>query len=81
MPVKNPDLLPLFEEVKASYVGLYYMPVYTHEAAAGLFGPDLMATLKGKSCFYIKHLTPELRAQITDAFEHGIRMYSERDWV
>lgn len=127
MPVKNPDLLPLFEELKAllapfaapfeirrdepgryelwsvkdivvdgrkrkdvyfagiiiqkSYVGLYYMPVYTHEEAAGLFGTELMATLKGKSCFYIRRLTPELRAQITDALQQGIRLYRDRGWV
>jgi len=108
MAVKNPDLLPLFDELKEllapyekrklvpkhdepgnydlysvkdvviagrpkkevffagliiqkSYVGLYYMPVYTHEEAADLIGPELMATLKGKSCFYIKELTPVLR--------------------
>lgn len=127
MPVKNPDLIPLFEQVKAllkpyekhfdtrrdeagyydlwferevlvdgrkrdsvffasaiiqkSYVGFYFMPVYTHEEAAGLFGEELMATLKGKSCFYIKELTPVLRKQIKEALAIGLRLYRERDWA
>ncbi len=127
MAVKNPDLLPLFEELKKlfapyakrltvrrdepgyydlwsekeveiagrkrkdvyfagliiqkSYVGFYYMPVYTHEEAKGFFGPELLATLKGKSCFYIKKLTPELRAQIRQALKSGYDLYGQRGWV
>lgn len=125
--VKNPDLIPLFEELKKllkpyekhfsprrdepgyydlwyehpvevdgrkrdsiyfcgiiiqkSYVGLYYMPVYTHEEAADLFGEDLMATLKGKSCFYIKELTPALKRQIKEALSIGLKLYRERGWA
>ena len=128
MAVKNPELLPLFAEVKKllepyaaqfparkdepggyelwsdtpvevagrlrkegvffagallqkSYVGFYYMPYYTHEEAAGAIGPDLMALLKGKSCFYIKKLTPQIAEQITAALDEGVRLYRERGWV
>ena len=127
MPVKNPDLLPLFEDLKKllapyekhfdtrrdepgyydlwsereividgrkkdsvffasliiqkSYVGFYFMPVYTHEEAKELFGEELMATLKGKSCFYIKELTPAIKRQIRDALKIGLGLYRERDWV
>lgn len=127
MTVKNPELIPLFEDLKKllvqyekyfsprrdepgyydlwlerevvvdgrkrdsiyfasliiqkSYVGFYFMPVYTHEEAAGLFGNELMATLKGKSCFYIKELTPDIEQQIRDALDIGLRLYQERDWA
>lgn len=127
MTVKNPDLLPLFEDVKKllvphekrfstrrdepgyydlwyehpvevdgrerdsvyfagaivqkSYVGFYFMPVYTHEEAAGLFGAELMATLSGKSCFRIKELTPVLARQIEEALAIGLVLYEERGWA
>ena len=127
MTVKNPELIPLFDDLKKllapyekyfsprknepgyydlwlerevvvdgrkrdsiyfagliiqkSYVGFYFMPVYTHEEAAGLFGNELMATLKGKSCFYIKELTPAIEQQIQDALKIGLRLYKKRDWA
>lgn len=127
MPVKNPELLPLFDTlrkllepyskhftvrrdepgyydlwlerelviegrkrkevffagliIQKSYVGLYYMPVYTDEEVARFFGEELLATRKGKSCFYIRRLTPALEAQIVDALDRGLDLYRERGWV
>src|SRR5664279_1155536 len=105
MPLKNPDLLPLYDELKAivapyadrftaiepepghyelwsarevsfggrkpqkpyfvgfviqkSFVGFYFMLLYMEPDIATRLGPDLLATLKGKTCFRIKKLTPE----------------------
>jgi len=127
MPVKNPDLLPLFDEVKAivagysdrlsvrvdepgryelwsdkpividgrshkdvqfaaviiqkHFVGFYFMPVYTHEEARAFFGPELLGLLKGKSCFHLKQLTPELAGQIGSALDAGYRLYVDRGWI
>lgn len=127
MPVKNPDLIPLFEAAKElfepyaehlavrrdepgryelwsekdvviagrertevffaslviqkSYVGFYCMPVYTHEEAKAFFGPELLALLKGKSCFYLKELTPEIRSQMRRALEEGYALYESRGWA
>jgi hypothetical protein len=127
MPVKNPDLLPLFEELKAlaapyaerfaarrdepgyydlwsekevviegrprkevffaalivqkSYVGFYFMPVYADSDLTALFGPELLATLKGKSCFHIRRLTPEIAAQMREALRAGYDLYVARGWV
>lgn len=127
MPVKNPDLLPLFEEAKTllepyadrltvrrdepgyydlwsekdmivngrprkelffaglivqkAFVGFYYMPVYTDEEAKTFFGPELLATLKGKSCFRLKRMTPEIREQIVDALRRGYDLYASKGWV
>ena len=127
MPVKNPDLLPLFDEMKQllapyaerftvrrdepgyydlwsekdvviagrakkevffaglivqkTYVGFYFMPVYADADLASVFGPELLATLKGKSCFYIKRLTPALREQVEAALRAGFDLYVARGWV
>ena len=127
MSVKNPDLIPLFDEVKAllepfaghftvrrnepgaydlwserdlvidgrkrrevffaglliqkDYVGFYFMPVYTEPEMKGVFGPELLALLKGKSCFYIKRLTPEIRTQVQEALAAGYELYVQRGWV
>ncbi len=67
--------------IQSSYVGLYYMPVYTDTALADVFGPELLATLKGKSCFHIKGLDDRLRGQIGRALQVGYDLYEERGWV
>lgn len=127
MPVKNPGLIPLFDDLKAilspyaahftvrrdepgyydlwserdvvvegrnrtevffagliiqkAYVGFYFMPIYAEAELATFFGPELLAALKGKSCFHIKHMTPETRAQIADALSRGYELYVKRGWV
>jgi len=127
MTVKNPDLLPLFGQLKQllepyaehftvrrdepgyydlwserdlviadrkrkevyfagiiiqkSYVGFYYMPIYTDTSAEEFFGPELLSLLKGKSCFYIKELTPVLQAQIERVLKEGFELYRSRGWV
>jgi hypothetical protein len=63
------------------YVGFYFMPVYTDAAQRELFEPELLALLKGKSCFHVKRLEPELEAQIEDALARGFELYRERGWV
>lgn len=127
MPVKNPELVPLFEEAKKlllpyekhfnarhdepggydlwsekdvviegrkrkgvffagliiqkHYVGFYYMPIYADEKAAEFFGPELLKLLKGKSCFYLKALTPEIKKQMKSALAGGFELYKQRGWV
>ena len=127
MAVKNPDLIPLFEEMKKvlkpyekvfsprrdeegyydlwyehevmvngkkrdsvyfasiiiqkSYVGFYFMPVYTHEEAKELFSDDFLKLLHGKSCFYITEFTPQIRDEMKHALEGGLALYRERGWA
>ncbi|MBN2840329.1 MAG: DUF1801 domain-containing protein [Coriobacteriia bacterium] len=127
MPVKNPELLPLFDELRAllqpyseglvvqqpepgryelwstvnvappdkperrpyfvgliiqkSYVGLYYMPIYSDPEITSRLGADLIATLKGKSCFYMKALPPKLRGQIEEALRLGHDLYRSKGWL
>ena len=67
--------------IQKSYVGFYYMPVYAAPEVKQLFKPELLRLLKGKSCFHIRKLTPDLLNQITEALERGYRLYQERGWV
>ena len=65
----------------ASYVGFYYMPVYAEPEMKAVFAPELLALLKGKSCFHIKKLDEELMRQIEQALADGFEMYKQRGWV
>ena len=67
--------------IQKSYVGFYFMPLYADQERSLVFGPDLLATLKGKSCFHLKQMTPALREQLVGALAAGWRMYEERGWV
>jgi hypothetical protein len=64
-----------------SYIGLYYMPVYTDPERKSLFKPELLARLKGKSCFHLKALDPALKKQIQVALDDGVTLYKERGWI
>ena len=46
-----------------------------------VFAPELLKLLKGKSCFHIKKLTPELLDQIKSALQVGYEAYQVRGWV
>jgi hypothetical protein len=63
------------------YVGFYYMPVYAEPELRELFAPELLALLKGKSCFHVRRLDGELRAQVRRALDAGFALYRERGWV
>ncbi len=67
--------------IQKSYVGFYYMPVYAEPEVKQLFKPELLRLLKGKSCFHIRKLTPELLNQVEEALAQGYQMYQERGWV
>ena len=67
--------------VQKAHVGFYYMPVYAQPEIEALFAPELLALLKGKSCFHIKRLDDSLVGQISDALDAGRRLYEERGWI
>jgi len=67
--------------IQKSYVGFYFMPVYAEPEVKLLFRPELLKLLKGKSCFHIKKLTPELLGQIESALQAGYERYKQRGWI
>ncbi len=67
--------------IQKSYVGFYYMPVYAHPEMKKIFAPELLALLKGKSCFHVKALDAKLVAQIRRSLQAGYRQYKKNGWV
>jgi hypothetical protein len=63
------------------YVGFYFMPVYTDVDRKRAFAPELLALLKGKSCFHVKRLDASLEGHVEDALARGLALYRERGWV
>jgi hypothetical protein len=63
--------------IQKSYVGFYYMPIYARPELKQVLRPELLALLKGKSCFYIRKADPVILAQIEDALKIGFEMYKE----
>lgn len=67
--------------IQSSYVGFYYMPVYTDTSLKEVFEPELLKLLKGKSCFHIRKLDEKLEEQIRGALKKGYELYQKRGWV
>ena len=67
--------------IQKGYVGFYYMPVYADAELKAVLAPELLKLLKGKSCFHVKKLTPELLGQIEAALKIGYDAYQQRGWV
>jgi hypothetical protein len=55
---------------------LYYFPIYTHVESFSL-SPELQKYLKGKSCFHIKKLSPELEEEIAAMIQKGVELYQK----
>ena len=59
---------------KPKDVRLYYFPIYTHPTEFSL-SDDLQKALKGKSCFHIKKLSPEMEKEIGEMTRKGVQLY------
>lgn len=63
---------------KPKDVRLYFFPMYTHrDDLFDQMSPALAKFLKGKSCFHIKHLTPELEEEIDLMIQKSIKIYQK----
>ena len=67
--------------IQSSYVGFYYMPVYTDTEIEDMFAPDLLKLKTGKSCFHIKKLDAVLLKHIENALDLGYALYQKRGWI
>lgn len=61
---------------KAKDCRLYFFPIYTHVESFNL-SDDLKKFLKGKSCFHIKKLSPEVKEEIESMISQGIDLYKK----
>jgi hypothetical protein len=67
--------------IQSNYVGFYYMPIYSDTNLKEVFDKELLSMLKGKSCFYIKHLDENLEKQIRKSLRIGYDLYQKRGWI
>lgn len=67
--------------IQSSYVGFYYMPIYAEKSLKRWFKPELLAALKGKSCFHIDRKDPELFVQVKESLKKGFVLYKKNGWV
>ena len=47
-----------------NYVSFYFSPIYSHPNEFKNISPNLKKTLKGKSCFNINNLTPQIQKNL-----------------
>jgi len=64
--------------IQKSDVSFSFMPVYASGDLRAVFGPELPATLKSRSCFLIRRLTPEPAQQIEAALRAGRELCEDR---
>jgi len=60
---------------KPKDVRFYFFPSYTHADQFEDLSADLSKAKKGKSCFHIKYLTPELKEEIKEIIAKGVKLY------
>ena len=62
---------------KPKDIRLYFFPIYTHVDHYGELSPELKKALKGKSCFHIKKLSPEMETEIAAMIAKGEDLYKD----
>lgn len=62
---------------KLKDIRLYFFPIYTHVDAYKSLSPELRKCLKGKSCFHIKKLSPEMEKEIKEMIGTGVKLYQK----
>ncbi|MBA2249699.1 MAG: DUF1801 domain-containing protein [Chitinophagaceae bacterium] len=68
--------------IKSDYVGFYFFPIYVFpDKTKTYIQPELLKTLKGKTCFHIKKNDKEQMSQIKEALLQGYNGYKEKGWV
>jgi hypothetical protein len=64
-----------------NYVSLYLSAIYSHPELFKNISPQLKKVLKGKSCFNINKITPQILKETEEVLKIGIRKYKELDWI
>lgn len=67
--------------IQKGYVGFYYMLVYIDKNITKKIDPNLLKTLKGKTCFYIKSDDKETTKAIKDALKIAFDYYKKQGWI
>lgn len=66
---------------KPKDVRLYFFPIYTHVKEYEDLSPEMRKCLKGKSCFHIKKLSPEMEEEIDGMIQKGVALYQRDELI
>lgn len=64
-------------KIQGSFVGFYFMPIYTHPELTKIIPEELRKKLKGKSCFHIKTQDNETYRLIDELLKQGYDFYKK----
>ncbi len=67
--------------VQKSFVGLYFMPIYSNPEFVSALPAELKKCIKGKACFNIKKADQQLLKQIEKMTRDGFKMYKQKKWI
>lgn len=68
-------------QVKPKDIRLYFFPIYTHPDQFPALSPQLASALKGKSCFHLRQLSPDMAEELQALFQLGLRLYQNDQLV
>ena len=77
---KYPEMYFVSVIEQKNFVGFYLMTA-CHPSVKDKLSPRLLKLLKGKSCFHVKELTPDLKMDIEDALKAAFEGYRKLGWV
>lgn len=67
---------------KPKDVRFYFFPLYTHVAQIDpLLTDGTRKLLKGKTCFHVKHLTPEIESNLQQITDEAVRLFQQDNWL
>lgn len=66
--------------IQKGYVGFYFFPIYINSLLKEKLAPELVQTLKGKSCFHIKKTGPVVLDQLKETLRAGYHYYQTMGW-
>lgn len=64
-----------------NFVGFYLMSMYTHPQLVTINNPAVAKTKKGKSCFNLTSITPEMLSELTRLLQLSVEIYQQNGWV
>ena len=64
-----------------NFVSLHFMPMYCHPEQSQNINPILKKLVKGKACFNIKALDPELIGQIDQTISLRQSLFRQDGWI
>jgi len=66
---------------KPKDIRLYFFPIYTHVDTYKDISPEMRKMLKGKSCFHIKNLDEDLKKEVQEMIQLGVKTYQKEGLI